>query len=214
MSRIEQTARHRVICGVDEAGRGPLAGPIYAAAVILDEARPIAGLRDSKKLSPARREALAAQIRERAASWAIASATVAEIDQLNILRATLLAMERAVAGLAIQPALARIDGNRAPRLDCAIELLIGGDDIEPAISAASILAKTERDTVMLALEQTHPGYGFAQHKGYGTAAHLAAIRELGPCAAHRRSFAPIAQHALDLGMPASPTTRATGSRRR
>ena len=190
-----------IICGVDEAGRGPLAGPVYAAAVVLDVERPIDGLRDSKKLSAARRETLALEIRERAAGWSIASASVAEIDQLNILRATLLAMERAVTGLALRVDLARIDGNRAPRLDCAIELLIGGDDSDPAISAASILAKTARDAVMLALEREHPGYGFAQHKGYGTAAPLSALRLLGPCAAHRRSFAPIAQYALDLADP-------------
>ena len=197
----QPSAAQRIVCGVDEAGRGPLAGPVYAAAVILDEARPIVGLRDSKKLSAARRETLALQIRERAAAWFIASASVAEIDQLNILRATLLAMERAVAGLAIRPDLARIDGNRAPRLNCAIELLIGGDDSEPAISAASILAKTARDAVMLTLEQQHPGYGFAKHKGYGTAAHLAALRELGPCVAHRYSFAPVSRCARDLAGP-------------
>ena len=194
----------RLVCGVDEAGRGPLAGPVHAAAVILDPGRPIDGLRDSKKLSEARRDALALQIRERAAAWSIASATVVEIDRLNILRATMLAMERAVAGLALQPDLARIDGNRAPRLGCEIELLIGGDDLDPAISAASILAKTARDAVMLALELEHPGYGFARHKGYGTAAHLVALRRLGPCAAHRHSFAPVARHALDFGAPDQP----------
>ena len=189
------------ICGVDEAGRGPLAGPVYAAAVILDPLRPIPGLRDSKKLSAPRREALAAQIRERAACWSIASASVAEIDRLNILQATFLAMQRAVAGLAQCPDLARIDGNRAPRLDCAVEVIIGGDDSEPAISAASILAKTARDAVMCALEDRHPGYGFARHKGYGTAQHLAALASLGPCAAHRHSFAPVAQRRLALLAP-------------
>lgn len=187
-----------LICGVDEAGRGPLAGPVYAAAVILDPRRPIAGLRDSKKLTALKRDALALQIRERAACWSIASASVDEIDRINILQATFLAMQRAVAGLAQRPALARIDGNRAPALDCAVEVVIGGDDSDPAISAASILAKTARDALMLALDADHPGYGFARHKGYGTAEHLAALGRLGPCVVHRHSFAPIAQRALDL----------------
>lgn len=197
------------ICGVDEAGRGPLAGPVFAAAVILDPARPIEGLRDSKKLSAARRDHLALAIRERAASWSIASASVEEIDRINILQATFLAMERAVAGLAVTPQLARIDGNRGPRLACAIELIIGGDDLDPAIAAASILAKTARDAVMLDLDRRYPGYGFARHKGYGTAAHLAAITALGPCVVHRHSFAPIAQRALDL----DPDLNASAGRR-
>jgi ribonuclease HII len=180
-----------MVCGVDEAGRGPLAGPVFAAAVILDPRRPIEGLRDSKQLSPRRREALAAQVRECALAWAIAQASVAEIDALNILRATLLAMRRAVAALPVAPALALVDGNRAPQLDCAVRTLVGGDALEPAISAASILAKTARDALMLELHDRHPGYGFDRHKGYGSALHLEALRSLGPCDAHRRSFAPV-----------------------
>jgi ribonuclease HII len=191
----------RIICGVDEAGRGPLAGPVYAAAVVLNRRRPIIGLRDSKKLSAARREELAPLIRSRAAAWSIASASVEEIDRLNILQASLLAMQRAVAGLAVAPQLARIDGNRAPSLDCEIELIVGGDDSDAAIAAASILAKTARDAVMCALDACHPGYGFAQHKGYGTPEHLAALGRLGPCVVHRTSFAPIAQRSLDFGAP-------------
>ena len=201
----------RIICGVDEAGRGPLAGPVYAAAVILDRRRPIAGLRDSKKLTAARREELAPLIRARAAACAVASASVEEIDQINILQASLLAMRRAVAGLAVRPQLARIDGNRAPVLDCEIELIVGGDDSDPAISAASILAKTARDALMCALDAEHPGYGFAQHKGYGTPEHLEALIRLGPCLIHRLSFAPIAQRSLDFSAPALPLSiAATG----
>lgn len=181
---------HRV-CGVDEAGRGPLAGPVVAAAVILDPARPIDGLRDSKQLTAGRREALALAIRERALGWAIGRASVDEIDRLNILQATLLAMRRAVAALPVAPTLARVDGNQAPRLACGIEMIVGGDAIEPCISAASILAKTERDAAMLLLHRRHPGYGFDRHKGYPTAEHLALLRQLGPCVAHRRSFAPV-----------------------
>ncbi len=181
----------RVVCGVDEAGRGPLAGPVVAAAVILDPARPIEGLRDSKKLSAARRDALAALIRERAIGWAVARASVAEIDRHDILRATLLAMRRAVCALPVAPTLARIDGNQPPRLDCAIELVVGGDAIDPAISAASILAKTVRDAEMLRLHERHPEYGFDRHKGYPTAEHVALLQRHGPCAAHRRSFAPV-----------------------
>lgn len=179
------------VCGVDEAGRGPLAGPVYAAAVILDPRAPIDGLRDSKALSAARREALAGEIRERALAWAIASASAAEIDALNILQAALLAMQRAVAGLAIEPALARVDGNRPPRLRCMVQTLVGGDALDPAISAASILAKYTRDQAMLALHERHPQYRFDRHKGYPTAEHLALLREHGPCEEHRRSFAPV-----------------------
>lgn len=179
------------VCGVDEAGRGPLAGPVYAAAVILDPRAPIDGLRDSKALSAARREALAGEIRERALAWAIASASTAEIDALNILQAALLAMQRAVAGLAIEPALARVDGNRPPRLRCLVQTLVGGDALDPAISAASILAKCTRDQAMLALHERFPQYRFDRHKGYPTAEHLALLREHGPCEEHRRSFAPV-----------------------
>ena len=179
------------VCGVDEAGRGPLAGPVYAAAVILDPQAPIAGVRDSKVLTAARREALSREIRERALAWAIASASVGEIDALNILQATLLAMQRAVDALSIEPTLARVDGNRSPRLRCVVQTLVGGDAIDPAISAASILAKCARDEAMLALHERFPHYRFDRHKGYPTAEHLALLRQHGPCPEHRRSFAPV-----------------------
>lgn len=185
-----------LVCGVDEAGRGPLAGPVVAAAVILDPARPIAGLNDSKKLSAKRREALAVLIREQALAWAVAEASVEEIDRINILQASLLAMQRAVAALAIRPQSALIDGNRCPRLDCPAEALVGGDGRSAPIAAASILAKTVRDELMLAMHQRFPCYDFARHKGYPTAAHLAVLRQHGPCSEHRRSFAPVAQLSL------------------
>lgn len=184
-------AREGPVCGVDEAGRGPLAGPVYAAAVVLDPGAPVAGLRDSKALSARAREALAAAIRERALAWSVASASAAEIDALNILQASLLAMQRAVAALAIEPALARVDGNRPPRLRCLVQTLVGGDALDPAISAASILAKCTRDQAMLALHERFPQYRFDRHKGYPTAEHLALLREHGPCEEHRRSFAPV-----------------------
>jgi len=177
--------------GVDEAGRGPLAGEVYAAAVILDPARFIDGLADSKVLTAVRREELALQIKEQALAWCIASATVAEIDSLNILRATMLAMQRAVQGLATVPQLALVDGNQAPKLRCTVQTVIKGDALVPAISAASILAKTARDADLLRLHTLYPQYAFDQHKGYGTALHLQRLREHGPCAEHRRSFAPI-----------------------
>ena len=182
------------LAGVDEAGRGPLAGPVVAAAVILHPDHPIEGLRDSKKLSARRRERLAAEIRERALAFAVASASVEEIDRLNILRATLLAMTRAIEGLDPRPRHVRIDGNRAPRLDgMRVETVIGGDDQDPAIAAASILAKTVRDGLMLQYAEQFPAYGFERHMGYGTAVHMAALREHGPCEIHRRSFAPVAR---------------------
>ncbi len=182
------------LAGVDEAGRGPLAGPVIAAAVILCPDDPIEGLRDSKKLSARQRERLAAEIRQRAHAFAIASASVEEIDELNILRATLLAMKRAVEGLDPQPTHVRVDGNRAPVLPgIAVQTLIDGDNLDPAIAAASILAKTVRDQLMLDYAEQFPGYGFEKHKGYGTAVHMAALRELGPCEIHRRSFAPVAR---------------------
>ena len=184
------------IAGVDEAGRGPLAGPVFAAAVILDPERPILGLRDSKVLSPQRREQLAGEIRERALAWSVASASVEEIDALNILQATLLAMRRAVERLLIAPDLARIDGNRAPILGCAVETLVKGDALDPAISAASILAKTDRDAEMGRLHTDYPHYRFDQHKGYPSPLHLALLRSHGPCPAHRRSFSPV-RHALE-----------------
>jgi ribonuclease HII len=180
-----------LIAGVDEAGRGPLAGPVYAAAVILDPARPIAGLRDSKALSAAQRERLAVEIRACSLAWAVAAADVAEIDTLNILQATLVAMGRAVEGLAPAPAQALIDGNRVPRLACPARAIIRGDRDVPSISAASILAKTARDALLLELHTLYPVYGFAQNKGYGTKDHLAALARHGPCPAHRRSFAPV-----------------------
>ena len=179
-------------CGVDEAGRGPWAGPVTAAAVILDPARPIAGLTDSKKLSEAARDRLAPDIRERALAWAIAEASPEEIDRLNIREATFLAMTRAIAGLSAKPAAILIDGNALPKnLHAPARAIIKGDLTEPAISAASILAKTYRDAQMKAFCAEHPGYGFSQHKGYGTAAHAEALARLGPCAIHRRSFAPV-----------------------
>jgi len=181
-------------CGVDEAGRGPWAGPVTAAAVVLDPARPIAGLTDSKALSEARRDALAPQIRDRALAWYVAHANVAEIDALNIREATFLAMSRAVDGVFRQCRLGEvlIDGNALPKgLPCAARAIIKGDLTEPAISAASILAKTTRDALMLDLDARHPGYGFARHKGYGTAAHAEALTRLGPCPAHRTSFRPV-----------------------
>ncbi|MFJ3460725.1 ribonuclease HII [Achromobacter spanius] len=177
--------------GVDEAGRGPLAGEVYAAAVILDPSRFIDGLADSKVLTAVRREELALQIKEQALAWCIASATVAEIDSLNILRATMLAMQRAVQGLATAPQVAMVDGNQAPKLRCTVQTVIKGDALVPAISAASILAKTARDADLLRLHTLYPQYAFDQHKGYGTALHLQRLREHGPCAEHRRSFAPI-----------------------
>lgn len=181
-----------LICGVDEAGRGPLIGSVFAAAVILDPARPIAGLADSKKLSEARREALAPLIREQALAWCIASASAQEIDQLNIFQATMLAMSRAIAGLQVAPDKALIDGNKVPKqLLVPAEAIVKGDAKVQEISAASILAKTARDAEMIALDAIHPQYGFARHKGYPTAAHLQALAEYGALAEHRRSFGPV-----------------------
>ena len=182
-----------LIAGVDEAGRGPLAGPVYAAAVILDPARPIVGLRDSKLLTAVRRERRAVEIRASALSWAVASAEVAEIDSLNILQATLVAMRRAVEALAPAPTEALIDGNQVPRLTCPSRAIVNGDRDVAAISAASILAKTARDALLAELHLLYPQYGFAQNKGYGTPQHLAALARHGPCPAHRRSFAPVSQ---------------------
>ena len=185
-----------LVCGVDEAGRGPLAGPVVAAAVILDSSRPIDGLNDSKKLSAKRREALAGEIRAKALAWAVAEASVDEIDRINILQASLLAMQRAVAGLAINPAKALVDGNQCPDLSCPVEAIVGGDGKIAAIAAASILAKTIRDAGMLDLHATYPMYGFDRHMGYPTAAHLKALREHGVSPVHRRSFRPVAQLVL------------------
>jgi Ribonuclease HII len=180
-----------LVAGVDEAGRGPLAGAVYAAAVILDDARPIDGLADSKALSAERRAELAEQIRAQALAWSVASASVEEIDRLNILGATMLAMRRAVEGLALAPQLALVDGNCAPPLPCAVQTVVRGDVLVAAISAASILAKTARDAHLLALHERYPQYGFDQHKGYCTPQHLEQLRRHGPCPEHRRSFAPV-----------------------
>lgn len=180
-----------VVAGCDEVGRGPWAGPVVAAAVVLDPARPIAGLADSKALSPRRREALDAQIRAHSLGWSIAESSVEEIDQLNILQATMLAMQRAVSALPCRIDLLLVDGNQTPQVAVPCQAIVGGDAAHPAISAASIIAKVYRDRLMTELGQRHPGYGFEQHSGYGTAAHRAALLTLGPCAAHRRSFAPI-----------------------
>lgn len=185
------------VCGVDEAGRGPLAGSVVAAAVILDPLRPIAGLADSKKLSPAVRQRLALEIREKAIAWSVAEASAQEIDDINILQATFLAMRRAVEGLKLAPTHALIDGNRVPPgLRCSAEAIVKGDAKEPAISAASILAKTVRDAQMVEMDQRFPEYGFAKHMGYPTPTHLAALKQYGPIAEHRRSFGPVAQCAL------------------
>ena len=186
-----RAAPERLVCGVDEAGRGPIAGPVYAAAVLLDPLRPIAGLRDSKELSATRREALAVSIRASALAWAVASASVAEIDRLNILQATLLAMRRAVEALAVAPQEAWIDGDHCPTLGCAARAVVGGDRSVPQISAASILAKTARDAEMLRLHERFPRYGLDRHKGYATPAHLARLAQYGACEIHRRSFAPV-----------------------
>lgn len=180
-------------CGVDEAGRGPLAGSVVAAAVILDPMRPIAGLDDSKKLSAKKREALAIAIRENALAWAIAEASVEEIDRINILQASLLAMRRAVEALAIAPSEALIDGNRCPPLACPARAIVGGDGKVASIAAASILAKTHRDAQMQELHALYPHYGFDRHMGYPTAAHLAALQAHGVSPVHRRSYAPVAR---------------------
>lgn len=180
-----------LLCGVDEAGRGPLCGPVTAAAVILDPARPIAGLNDSKKLSAAKRDKLAVEIREKALAWCVAEASVEEIDRLNILHATMLAMQRAVAGLAIQPDKVMVDGNRCPPISIPCEAVVKGDALVQEISAASILAKTARDALLLELDQRYPQYGLAGHKGYPTAAHLAALRTHGACEIYRKSFGPV-----------------------
>lgn len=182
-----------LIAGVDEAGRGPLAGPVVAAAVILDEMHPIAGLNDSKKLTALRRERLYDEIRAKALCCSVAQASVEEIDRLNILQATLLAMRRAVEGLRLKPAKVLVDGNRLPVLGVLAEAIVGGDALIPSISAASILAKVTRDRWCAELDRQYPQYGFAAHKGYGTAVHLAALRAHGACPEHRKTFAPVTQ---------------------
>lgn len=195
------------IAGVDEAGRGPLAGPVYAAAVILHPQRPIPGIGDSKKLSPRRRDALELEIQSRALAWAVAFASAEEIDRLNILQASLLAMRRAVARLDPRPARVLVDGNRLTDFGCEAQAIVGGDGSVAAIGAASILAKVARDRRMMELDWQYPGYGFAGHKGYPTAAHREALHRLGPCPEHRRSFAPV-RAALEAARgPLSPSFR-------
>jgi ribonuclease HII len=196
MQQAESYDLNGLVAGVDEAGRGPLAGPVAAAAVILDSARPVDGLTDSKRLSVAKREKLADEIRQRSIAWSVAWADPAEIDALNILQATFLAMRRAILGLRITPSCVRIDGNRLPNLSFAEqeirgEAIIGGDAQVDCISAASILAKTVRDHMMLELDRVYPCYEFARHKGYGTAIHRDRLTEFGPCREHRFSFAPV-----------------------
>ena len=180
-----------LFCGADEAGRGPIAGPVFAAAVILDPDHPIAGLKDSKKLSEHRRDELALEIKQYARAWAIAECSIEEIDELNILHASMLAMKRAIESLAIRPELALIDGNRCPKLAIAAKAILKGDDKVPAISAASILAKTARDAVMLDLHRQYPEYGFDRHKGYPTAYHLEQLSIHGVSPVHRKTYAPV-----------------------
>lgn len=192
-----------LVAGVDEVGRGPLCGPVVTAAVILDPSRPILGLNDSKKLSQARREALFDEICEKALAWCIGRAEVEEIDTLNILHATMLAMQRAVEGLSVLPRLALIDGNRCPKLAVPSAPVVQGDGKVPAIAAASILAKVSRDREMQSLDLDYPGYGFAAHKGYATAEHLEALYRLGPTPIHRRSFAPV-RLSLEAAIPVVP----------
>lgn len=185
-----------LVCGVDEAGRGPLAGPVVAAAVILDPNNPIDGLNDSKRLSARRRERLKAEICAKALAWAVAEASVEEIDTINILHASMLAMQRAVDALSVRPIRALVDGNRCPQLACEVEAVVGGDGKIEAIAAASILAKTTRDAGMSNLHLCYPQYGFDRHMGYPTALHLRALREHGPSPVHRRSFSPVRQLVL------------------
>lgn len=189
--RLRPFTDEDIVCGVDEAGRGPLAGPVFAAAVILDPKRPIEGLKDSKQLTEKRLAELAPQIKEYALAWSIAECSHLEIDSLNILQATMLAMRRAVETLSTLPTIALIDGNRCPPLAVKAHAIVDGDDKVHAISAASILAKTARDAALVALHEVYPQYGFDQHKGYSTPLHLSRLREHGPCAIHRRSFAPV-----------------------
>ena len=187
-----------LIVGIDEAGRGPLAGPVFAAAVILDPKRRIKGLKDSKLLPPERREELALEVKKKAIAWAVASCDVAEIDTLNILWATMLAMRRAFEKLGVTPIEALVDGDRVPDLGCPTHPIVKGDRWVPVISAASILAKTSRDALLRELDREYPAYGFAQHKGYATPEHLAALERHGPCPHHRRSFAPVVQSSFDF----------------
>ncbi len=200
-----------LLAGVDEAGRGPLAGPVVAGAVILDELQPIEGLDDSKRLAPRRRERLYDEIRARALCCAVGEASVEEIDRLNILQATMLAMQRAVAGLRLRPQRVLVDGNRLPLLPVPAEAVIGGDATVAAISAASILAKVHRDRLCLELHARHPQYGFDAHKGYASAAHLEALRAHGACVAHRRSFAPVRMAGVIVATTATAATVTAGA---
>jgi len=195
MQDLSQQDAYPLIAGIDEAGRGPLAGPVVAAVVVLNPKRPIRGLADSKQLTPKERERLFAKIRERALAWSVARATVTEIDTFNILQASFLAMQRAMAKLTVKPHKILVDGHLHPIFACqvATEAIIKGDESEPAISAASIVAKVLRDRLMTMLDKKYPNYGFAQHKGYGTAQHLKALKVYGPSRIHRRSFAPVAE---------------------
>ena len=188
---FDMLATGHLIAGVDEVGRGPLAGPVVACAVILDPKCPIAGLADSKALSAGKRERLALEIKERALAWSLGWSSETEIDEINILQASLLAMQRAVQGLAIAPQHVQVDGNKCPRLNCSVEAIVKGDQTVPAISAASIVAKVTRDQFMLELDASHPGYGFAKHKGYPSKEHFDSLQRLGPSAVHRRSFGPV-----------------------
>lgn len=199
-----------LLCGVDEAGRGPLAGPVYAAAVVLDPHDPIDGLDDSKKLSDAQRQALGVQIRSRSLAYAVVAASVAEIDRLNILEATMQAMHRAVQALGLTPDLVKVDGNRLPRWPYRSEPVIGGDALVPAISAASILAKNAQIAWMQTLHQQHPAFGFDRHAGYGTAVHLRALNDLGPTNAHRQSFAPVRSALQARGQILAASTETPG----
>ncbi|WP_234264726.1 ribonuclease HII [Hydrogenophaga sp. NFH-34] len=206
--KAEQACLHwdspGLVAGVDEAGRGPLAGPVVAAAVILDDRAPIQGLADSKKLTARQRERLYDEIRAKALCCSVAQASVEEIDRLNILHATMLAMQRAVQGLRLKPSKVLVDGNRLPALDVLAEAIVSGDALVPAISAASILAKVTRDRLLAELHGRHPEYGFDRHKGYGTAVHLAALQAHGPLPEHRRSFAPVAQALATHRVAVSP----------
>jgi ribonuclease HII len=197
-ARTPGTLDSMLVAGIDEAGRGPLAGPVVAAAVILDPKRKIRGLRDSKVMTAEARDRVAAEIRAKSIAWAWAASDVGEIDALNILRATLLAMRRAVAALAVQPLEALIDGDHCPQLACPAYAIVKGDRDVPAISAASIIAKTTRDAMLVVLDREYPLYGFARHKGYGTPEHLAALDLHGPCPAHRRTVAPVVQASFEF----------------
>jgi len=192
--QTERRAERKRVAGVDEAGRGPLAGPVIAAAVILDDRHAIAGLADSKTIPENRRQRLAAEIEQLSLAWAIGQVGHEEIDEMNILNASMLAMQRAVQGLSVDPDHVQVDGNRCPELNCSVEAIVKGDALISAISAASIMAKVTRDTLMVEMDKRYPGYGFAKHKGYPTRQHIEALARLGVCEIHRRSYAPVRLH--------------------